>query len=77
MTDGRITCAHANELRTTLRPLSSLTNYVDGEVLDPHLPGITSTIWGHDDGTEVMGEELDARGCHHWLITPKWNTDDR
>ena len=64
----RIECAEADRLRADLRPLSSLTNYVGGEVLNHNLPPRTSTTWGRDDGTEVLREDLDADGCCHYLM---------
>lgn len=63
-----ITCAEADATRPSLTPLSSITNYVSGEVLNYELPPLTATTWGHADGTEVMREELDANGCRHYLI---------
>ena len=63
-----ITCREADELRIGLSPLSSLTNYIAGEVLNPNLPPHTATTWGHRDGTEVVSEVLDADGCRHYRI---------
>lgn len=73
-----ITCREADELRPTLRPFSSITNWIDGEVLNPNRPPITATTWGHrDTDVEVMREEIDANGCRHWLIdrqpVTRWN----
>lgn len=62
----QITCDAADRLRRGLHPLSSITNYVGGEVLDHRLPPHTATTWGRDDGTEVLREVLDADGCRHW-----------
>ena len=64
----RITCAEADALQKGLRPLSSITNWINGKVIDPRLPAITATTWGHDDGTEIMREELDEDGCRHWSL---------
>lgn len=63
-----ITCREADELRIKLNPLSSLTNYIADEVLNPDLPPHTATTWGHHNGTEVMREVLDADGCRHYRI---------
>lgn len=63
-----ITCVEADEKRTGLTPLSSITNWVGGEVLNHNLPPLTAATWGNADGTEVMREELDADGCRHYLI---------
>lgn len=62
----KISCTEADLLRVGLRPLSSITNYVGGEVLDPRLPACTATTWGLADGTEVIDEVLDAEGCRHY-----------
>lgn len=64
----QITCGESEAARDGLKPLSSITNYVAGEVLNPELPPITATTWGHEDGTEVMRDEIDRNGCRHWLI---------
>lgn len=63
-----ISCVEADQLRPGLRPLSSITNYVGGEVLDPSLPGHTATTWGYEDGTEVLCEVLDEEGCRHYRL---------
>lgn len=64
-----ITCAEADLLRPGLAPSSSITNWVGGEVLNPELPSITATTWADPDGAEVLREELDAKGCRHWLLS--------
>lgn len=64
----RITCVESNRLRPDLTPVSSLTNYVGGEVLNPGLPPMTATTWADDAGREVLLDELDEQGCRHWLI---------
>lgn len=66
----QITCGQADETRRGLTPLSSLTNYVGGEVLNPYLPPRTETTWGLPDGTEVMREVIDADGCRHYMLNP-------
>lgn len=60
-----VTCTESNDMRPGLRPISSLTNYVGGEVLDPRLPARTETTWGTDDGVEVLRERTRHRrfGC--------------
>lgn len=73
----QIACVQADDARRGLTPLSSLTNYVGGEVLNPNLPPRTETTWGLLDGTEVMREVIDADGCRHYLIPPtEGETDD-
>lgn len=64
----RICCGDSEAARDGLTPLASITNWIGGEVLNPDLPPITATTWGHDDGTEVMRDEIDRDGCRHWLI---------
>lgn len=64
-----ISCVESNELRTSLRPLSSITNWIGGRVIDPRLPALTATTWGREDGVGVMREELDDDGCRHFLLT--------
>ena len=72
-----ITCTQADETRPGLTPISSLTNWVGGEVLNPELPAHTATTWGLSDGTEVMREVVDAEGCRHYLLNPtEGETDD-
>lgn len=71
----QITCDAADRLRSGLRPLSSITNYVGGEVLDDRLPPHTATTWGHDDGTEILSEVLDEHGCRHWRIEADTEAD--
>ena len=68
MSARAITCAQADAMRSGLCPLSSLTNYIAGEVLDPTLPPHTATTWGRDDGTAVIRDVLDSSGCRHWRI---------
>lgn len=63
-----ISCEQADRERPGLVPLSSLTNYVGGEVLNPELPPHTVTIWGDTDGNEALEEKLDESGCAHWRI---------
>lgn len=63
-----ITCTEADALRPGLRPLSSLTNFVGGAVLNPELPPRTATTWGREDDTEVLRDELDTDGCRHYLL---------
>ncbi|MCP4961620.1 MAG: hypothetical protein GY925_20435 [Actinomycetia bacterium] len=71
MSDRRIFCYQRDVLfayySDEMRVSSSLTNYVAGEVLDPHLPPHTATTW-EIDGTDVLREILDADGCRHWLL---------
>lgn len=73
---NQITCGQADEARRGLVPLSSLTNYVGGEVVNPRLPPRTETTWGLPDGAEVMREVIDDAGCRHYLIQPT-EGDDR
>lgn len=61
-----VTCTDSNILREGLTPVSSLTNYVGGEVLNIDLPAHTETTWGHEDGTEILRDVLDADGCRHY-----------
>lgn len=63
-----IACAEADRMRPGLHPLSSITNYVGGEVLNLDLPPWTATTWGHEDGTEVLRDERDEHGCRHYAI---------
>ena len=64
-----LTCAEADSLRPALVPVSSLTNYIGGEHIDPRLPAITATTWAPPPYTDypTMHEELDADGCRHWI----------
>lgn len=71
MTRTQITCAEADRLRRGLHPLSSITNYVGGEVLDHRLPPHTATTWGLNNGTEILDDRIDEDGCRHWRITPE------
>lgn len=64
----QISCAEADALRARLKPHSSCTNYVGGEVLNPDLPPHTSTTWGRDD-VDILSEVLDADGCRHYRLT--------
>lgn len=61
-----VSCEKSDELRQGLRPLASITNYVAGEALNPHLPPITQTTWGGVDGRTVLEDRLSANGCRHW-----------
>ena len=63
----QISCAEADALRAVLKPHSSCTNYVGGEVLNPDLPPHTSTTWGRDD-VDILSEVLDADGCRHYRL---------
>lgn len=62
---SEVTCRRADELRVKMRPISSITHYMSGKVLDPHLPPITETTWGTGDREELR-ERIDADGCRHW-----------
>jgi len=61
----KITCAESDKLRKTLSPWSSCTNFVGGEVLDPHRPAWTRTEWCDDDEVVRLLDVLDADGCRH------------
>ena len=63
----QISCAEADALRAVLKPHSSCTNYVGGEVLNPDLPPHTSTTWGRDD-VDILSEVLDADGGRHYRL---------
>ena len=60
-----ITCAESDKLRPPLKPWSSCTNYVAGEVLDYMLPPHTLTEWCDDDGVVRLIDVRDAGGCRH------------
>jgi len=67
--DGkRITCAESNELRVGLKPWSSCTNFVAGEVLNIEGPPHTLTEWCDDDEVVRLVDVLDADGCRHTKI---------
>ena len=61
-------CSERNELVRShdLTPVSSITNYVAGEVVSHYLPPITATTWADSSGVEVLRDELDERGCRHF-----------
>ena len=61
-------CFDRNELMRShdLTPVSSITNYVAGKVLNHELPPITATTWADSSGVEVLRDELDERGCRHF-----------
>ena len=61
----RISCIESDELRRSLSPWSSCTNYVGGEVLDDRLPPHTRTEWCDDNEVVRLIETLDADGCRH------------
>ena len=73
----RISCVESDAQREGLEPLSSLTNWVGGEVVNPELPAVTRTTWGLDD-REVLRDEFNADGCRHWLMDAPYHpaTDD-
>ena len=61
-----ITCAESDKLRPALKPWSSITNYVGGEVLNPPpYPPHTRTEWCDEDEVVVLIDTLDADGCRH------------
>lgn len=63
----RITCEESEQFRRhTLSVSAGFTNYVGGEVLNPQLPAFTRTVWCDDKGHDVLRDEMDADGCHHW-----------
>ncbi len=64
-----LTCDDSNTVRASLTPLSSITNYIGGRVLNADLPAHTATTWGLPDGTEVLRDVYDERGCRHLLLT--------
>ena len=61
-------CSERDELvrSDNLTPVSSITNYVAGEVVNHGLPPITATTWADSSGTEVLRDELDEHGCRHF-----------
>ena len=61
-------CSERDELVRSgdLTPVSSITNYVAGEVVSHELPPITATTWAGSSGVEVLRDELDERGCRHF-----------
>ncbi len=61
----RITCAESNKLRESLKPWSSCTNYVGGEVLNYDLSPLSLTEWCDEDEVVRLVDVLDANGCRH------------
>ena len=61
-------CSERDELVRSddLTPVSSITNYIAGEVVNHGLPPITATTWADSSGAEVLRDELDERGCRHF-----------
>ncbi len=64
----RITCAESDSLRPDLKPWSSCTNFVGGEVINWEGPPHTLTEWCDDDEIVRLIDVLDADGCRHTAV---------
>lgn len=83
VSEERITCQQRDDLFIACNSngggvsvSSSITNYVDGEILDPRLPGHTATTWCDERGRPFLREILDAEGCRHWAIDRPDNVEE-
>lgn len=63
-----MSCTDADALRTGLSPVSSITNFIGGEVINWQLPPVTATTWADEVGREVLRDELDDTGCRHYHL---------
>ena len=61
-----VSCRDANYLARHSTVYSSLTNFIDGEVLNDALPPEKRTVWVLPDGRHLC-EVFDASGCRHWI----------
>ncbi|KKN26542.1 hypothetical protein LCGC14_0873690 [marine sediment metagenome] len=67
----RLSCIESDRLRPDLKPWSSCTNFVGGEVLDHTRPPHTYTEWCNDDEVVRLIDVLDADGCRHTVEEPE------
>ena len=71
----QITCEQSNDLRSNLRPVSSITDH-DGRLSEP----IVYTEWADDNGHPVLRDFLwpgDAsRDCQHWIPAPRSGAEE-
>ncbi len=60
-----ISCMASDILRPDLKPWSSCTNFVGGEVINVEGPPHTMTEWCDDDEIVRLIDTLDVDGCRH------------